>query len=1371
MKLKNKLEIDSTLKVGALPTASASNFSVLFENGGTVSKRTVGDIINKNSTDFIQGISNSFPSIFNYNTSTTPSDSNLVVSFKNQLAGTVFAAPTTLNGTPSFRKLIDSDLSETSIFSQLGNYVTLDTEQEITGKKTFSALYHKIGTNTSHTEFAFEGNPGDSIMRIISNYGNQSTQMQYESYPEGVGFMSFFRTDGNITVSPFTLYTRRVGLSQFTLRSGTNTEVFKISGDTTNTTNWFFQMPNANMKFALGYFTSNAAFNIEDVKAAFRGSIYTSSNVFANGFKKHNSSDDHVLLGGGGHRPVSDFALTGSLGNYVTLDTEQDITGKKTFSNAITRFGSNIDSNAHITLNTSPTESAFWIKGPDSSATGGINVFSSYAGGAFFGQRIGSREPISFSSRTSDDRVYFNLAKPSNNAVVFLATSNSTSGTIVQAPQADTKVAFGYFTSNALMTGRSFINRGAGYFSGVLDSNGFIKHGQTNDSVLLAGGGHKLVSDFALATDIPDVSGFVPNTRTITAGNGLSGGGSLAANRTITLGTPSPVGLSTTNSVTSTSHTHALDSDTISEINKGQQALTNIGTLNSLTTTNKSNLVNAINEVNGNAENYIPFTLTRNSVTQKLLNAEKYFSTYTPGKYIVIDTGRTVHYMTTYEITVRQYGSSRGSAKFLISWQDNNANFAAIDTILCSNPDLYPSVRLVKDANTNFTCIIIETSMESLAYCTVVIDRIIGNNYDNSHTIYSAENLDNFINSRTAPYSRDSYMWNKGDFTQTSVDKWNTAYNWGNHTSQGYWKQDMLQGIQSGTVSNLDESLPNGGFRTGFGTSAWGGADRPLGASYGGYIKFSAYNNGNNLDFYYNNGYASSPKRLWFRTKPGSTVTDWAELYHTGNFNPAQYVLQSSLNTQLANYVPINGVTTINNTKTFTSSPIVPNATLNGHAVNLGQLNSIIDDFDFVTDEALNSYIKKGVHNVNPEGEPFSIEANNGRLTLDEWGRFRFEEFGDQDCFFEFRHDEGPGLVVGHNHIDYEGTLAMGHLRFYGNGVVNTLSHNLNGYSRTRLPATGSAVERVLAVGATMGGSTYYANDNGLIDLPSSDGILSYSSANGIIVTDWNSFALSEYAMSLGYGSVTSGNYATSVGGLLSTTGFGSTNQGYSNSITKALGYSLGAYNSVRATLSGVFGIGLVNRNDGAFIVGRYNSELPIVPYDTTSPHTQAVFAIGAGRDDTDRYTALTVYGDGRADYTEGYDDSNWTNNTLVTKKWVQDNAGGGLPGYRNVNSSATFDLSAEYTGSAVESVYNIRTTGTVTFIGGNAVYDEGYKITIMTYSTGADIVLDSSQGVEFIRSSGSQISYLDKPNRSITFIYDKAYGSFRVYHVSELLV
>lgn len=45
----------------------------------------------------------------------------------------------------------------------------------------------------------------------------------------------------------------------------------------------------------------------------------------------------------------------------------------------------------------------------------------------------------------------------------------------------------------------------------------------------------------------------------INAGNGLTGGGAISANRTITLGTPSTITNSTTNSVSSTSHTHAID--------------------------------------------------------------------------------------------------------------------------------------------------------------------------------------------------------------------------------------------------------------------------------------------------------------------------------------------------------------------------------------------------------------------------------------------------------------------------------------------------------------------------------------------------------------------------------------------------------------------------------------------------------------------------------------------------------------------------------------------------------------------------------------------------------------------------------------------
>lgn len=48
-------------------------------------------------------------------------------------------------------------------------------------------------------------------------------------------------------------------------------------------------------------------------------------------------------------------------------------------------------------------------------------------------------------------------------------------------------------------------------------------------------------------------------TTNITAGNGLTGGGQLNANRTIAMGTPSSITATTTNSVTSTSHTHEIE--------------------------------------------------------------------------------------------------------------------------------------------------------------------------------------------------------------------------------------------------------------------------------------------------------------------------------------------------------------------------------------------------------------------------------------------------------------------------------------------------------------------------------------------------------------------------------------------------------------------------------------------------------------------------------------------------------------------------------------------------------------------------------------------------------------------------------------------
>ncbi|OAP35813.1 hypothetical protein AU381_16640 [Sinorhizobium glycinis] len=62
------------------------------------------------------------------------------------------------------------------------------------------------------------------------------------------------------------------------------------------------------------------------------------------------------------------------------------------------------------------------------------------------------------------------------------------------------------------------------------------------------------------AADVNALYGYTPasNAVQVIAGSGLTGGGAISANRTLTLGTPSDITNATTNSVSGTSHTHAL---------------------------------------------------------------------------------------------------------------------------------------------------------------------------------------------------------------------------------------------------------------------------------------------------------------------------------------------------------------------------------------------------------------------------------------------------------------------------------------------------------------------------------------------------------------------------------------------------------------------------------------------------------------------------------------------------------------------------------------------------------------------------------------------------------------------------------------------
>src|SRR5690554_3044437 len=125
---------------------------------------------------------------------------------------------------------------------------------------------------------------------------------------------------------------------------------------------------------------------------------------------------------------------------------------------------------------------------------------------------------------------------------------------------------------------------------------------------------------------------------------------------------------------------------------------------------------------------------------------------------------------------------------------------------------------------------------------------------------------------------------------------------------------------------------------------------------------------------------------MWFRRKSAGVWQPWVDIYHSGNFNPAQYVMQSSLNSQLANYGTLAGTQTWTGQNTYTQALIVPNGTLNGHAVNLGQLNTILGDYateTWVTQQIANISIPNGQLTVNTTSDLVGgfVYLPNGNVT------------------------------------------------------------------------------------------------------------------------------------------------------------------------------------------------------------------------------------------------------------------------------------------------------------------------------------------------------------------------------------------------------
>ncbi|MGE6397156.1 hypothetical protein [Chryseobacterium scophthalmum] len=88
-------------------------------------------------------------------------------------------------------------------------------------------------------------------------------------------------------------------------------------------------------------------------------------------------------------------------------------------------------------------------------------------------------------------------------------------------------------------------------------------------------------------------------------------------------------------------------------------------------------------------------------------------------------------------------------------------------------------------------------------------------------------------------------------------------------------------------------------------------------------------------------------RKIWTNKHFSQTdINNWGTAFNWGNHDSVGYLTNSALsnyytkNESLNLFVRSNGVETISDTKTFTHSPVIPNGTLDAHAVNVNQLNT-----------------------------------------------------------------------------------------------------------------------------------------------------------------------------------------------------------------------------------------------------------------------------------------------------------------------------------------------------------------------------------------------------------------------------------------------
>lgn len=178
MRFKSNAIFDGKVYLNSVDEGSTTKVLVL---GGSqeVQHRTLGNIVFSDTSDFLDSFTFNSPGIFQQNIATVNSaNKTLTLSLVNQTAGTVFAAPSGLNGTPTFRGLVANDMPN------LGYVSTNNVNGGNVALVSSIDLNSIDKTNILYVSATCTNKPGKS--------GGFTETNVYENLTTGLGYQLFF---------------------------------------------------------------------------------------------------------------------------------------------------------------------------------------------------------------------------------------------------------------------------------------------------------------------------------------------------------------------------------------------------------------------------------------------------------------------------------------------------------------------------------------------------------------------------------------------------------------------------------------------------------------------------------------------------------------------------------------------------------------------------------------------------------------------------------------------------------------------------------------------------------------------------------------------------------------------------------------------------------------------------------------------------------------------------------------------------------------------------------------------------------------------------------------------------------------------------